>query len=95
MNNLYEYKAKSDGTSIDKHNEDMNYIMNQLVSIYNISNDMKNDLYEAIVCHDVGKVVKSFQDNIESSTRRVRHELLSASIKYLNRGQKLSYINPP
>lgn len=92
MNNLYKYKAKSDGTSIDKHNEDMNYIMNQLVSIYNISNDMKNGLYEAIICHDVGKVVKSFQDNIESSTRRVRHELLSASIKYLNRGQKLAIL---
>ncbi len=92
MNSLDKYKAKSDGISIDKHNEDMNYIMNQLVSIYNISDDMRNDLHEAIVCHDVGKVVKSFQDNIENTIRRVRHELLSASIKHLKRGQKLAIL---
>ncbi|MDI0266235.1 CRISPR-associated helicase Cas3' [Clostridioides difficile] len=92
MNSLDKYKAKSDGISIDKHNEDMNYIMNQLVSIYNISYDMRNDLHEAIVCHDVGKVVKSFQDNIENTIRRVRHELLSASIKHLKRGQKLAIL---
>ena len=92
MNSLDKYKAKSDGISINKHNEDMNYIMNQLVCIYNISDDMRNDLHEAIVCHDVGKVVKSFQDNIENTIRRVRHELLSASIKHLKRGQKLAIL---
>ena len=39
--------------------------------------------------YDIGKVVDSFQNNIENTHRKVRHEMLSASIKGLTEEEML------
>ncbi|MGM9535459.1 MAG: CRISPR-associated helicase Cas3' [Intestinibacter sp.] len=91
-NKLDKYKAKSDNTSILQHNHDLMLIKDQIVDIYNLDKKMVNSLEICIECHDVGKVVDSYQSNIENKKRTIRHEILSASIKNLSDKQKLAII---
>ncbi|WP_283692981.1 CRISPR-associated helicase Cas3' [Clostridium perfringens] len=77
---LKNYKAKLDGTTIYQHSLNLVDILSQLNDIHEI--DDINTLNKCAMLHDIGKCVKEFQDNIESTHRKVRHELLSAS--YLN-----------
>jgi len=91
-NKLDKYKAKSDNTSILEHNNDLMLIKEQIVDIYNLDKKMVNSLEICIEYHDVGKVVDSYQNNIENKKRTIRHEILSASIKYLSDKQKLAII---
>lgn len=89
---LNKYKAKLDGTTLDQHNNDLIQIMNQIEKIYNLDEKMKNSLYKCIKYHDIGKVINSFQKNIENKSRTVRHEVLSASAKELLDEEKLAII---
>lgn len=92
MDKLKEYKAKSDETTIFEHNEYLNIVSKQIKDIYNIDNNMYSSLQKCIKYHDIGKVIDSFQNNIESKNRKVRHEIYSASIKYLLDMEKLAII---
>lgn len=87
-----KYKAKSDGTSLKQHNDDLLNIELQIEKIYNLDDETKIMLKKCIKYHDVGKVVDSFQNNIESKHRIIRHEILSASIKELYDIEKLAII---
>lgn len=89
---LSNYKAKLDGTSIEKHNEELMVIMGQIEGIYNLSEKMKLSLCKCIKYHDVGKVVNSFQNDIENKYRTIRHEILSASVKNLLDEERLAII---
>lgn len=89
---MNKYKAKSDNTTISQHNNDLINIKNQIESIYNINNSMSESLNKCIKYHDAGKVVNSFQDNLESKKRTIRHEILSASIKELTESERLAII---
>lgn len=89
---LKYYKAKADGTTIEKHNNDLKTIKSQIEKIYSIHEKMSHSLDKCIDYHDVGKAVSSFQDNIESRHRTIRHEILSASAKGLSEGEKLAII---
>lgn len=89
---LNKYKAKLDGTSIQEHNEDLIAIANQIKYIYNLDSKMNESLEKCIQLHDVGKVADSFQNNIESKNRTIRHEVLSASIKDLTDEERLAII---
>ena len=86
------YKAKSDNTSLEQHNNDLMIIKKQIEKIYNLNQEMSNSLNKCIYYHDLGKVTDSFQDNIESKNRIIRHEVLSASIKGLSDNEKLAII---
>lgn len=92
MEVLKYYKAKLDGTTIFRHNKDLTIIAKQVESIFDLKQDMIMSLYICIDYHDVGKVVKSFQNNIDSKRRTVRHEILSASIKELRDRERISII---
>lgn len=89
---LKKYKAKSDDTTICKHNNDLFVALEQLLNIHDISDELKSSLRRCISYHDVGKVVDDFQNNIECKHRKVRHEILSASVKNLNESEKLSIL---
>src|SRR3712207_6768430 len=89
---LKKYKAKSDDTTICKHNNDLFVALEQLLNIHNISDELKSSLRKCISYHDVGKVVDDFQNNIECKHRKIRHEILSASVKNLNESEKLSIL---
>ena len=92
MEALKRYKAKLDGTSIYEHNKALELIINQIIEIYNISKDTESKLKKVAKYHDVGKVVDSFQNNIDSKIRKLRHEILSASIKELTIEERLAII---
>jgi len=79
INLLKKYKAKPGEKTIYEHNEDLLNILNQL----NFKGDIYKTMEKVILYHDIGKVVDSFQYNIESRHREIRHELLSASVKDL------------
>lgn len=42
--------------------------------------------------HDIGKAVSEFQDNIDSTQREIRHEIISASVKDLTDEERLIII---
>jgi CRISPR-associated helicase Cas3/CRISPR-associated endonuclease Cas3-HD len=86
---LKNYKAKSDNTTIYKHNEDLLIIAQQVKNIYNLTKKEYDKLIKIIHYHDIGKIHKDFQCNINSINRKVRHELLSASNKDLNENEKI------
>lgn len=91
---LTNYKAKSDGTSILKHNEDLYNVLDQICNIYNIDNEMVNSINKCIEYHDIGKCIDEFQDNLGVKyTPKIRHEILSASLKGLSDIEKLSIIS--
>ena len=92
MEVLKKYKAKLDEISIYEHNKGLEVIINQIIDIYNISKDTESKLKRVAKYHDVGKVVASFQDNIDSTKRTVRHEILSASIRGLTTEERLAII---
>lgn len=89
---LAKYKAKSDGTSILQHNNDLMLIKDQIIDIYNLDEKMINYLEKCIEYHDIGKVIASYQNDIENTHRTTRHEILSASAKNLLDEQKLAII---
>lgn len=89
---LNKYNAKSDNTTIQEHNNDLYLIKKQIKNIYNINDNMNNSLNKCIKYHDAGKSVDSYQNNIESTRRTIRHEVLSASIKELTELEKLAII---
>lgn len=90
--NLKQYKAKSDDTTIYQHNKGLLNTLKQLKSIHNISVSQYNSLEKSIIYHDIGKVTDEFQNNIESTHRKIRHEILSASTKDLTQYEKLSIL---
>ena len=92
QNKLKEYKAKSDNTTIHQHNVDLMNILNQLSTIHNISEGQYNSLYKSIVIHDIGKIASEFQNNIENTHRKLRHELLSASYSDLTEVERISIL---
>lgn len=92
MEALKSYKAKLDGTSIYEHNEALEIIVNQIIEIYNISKDTESKVRKVVKYHDVGKVVDSFQNDIGGKIRKIRHEILSASIKELTTEERLAII---
>ncbi|MEG1410506.1 MAG: CRISPR-associated helicase Cas3' [Terrisporobacter sp.] len=89
---LDKYKAKSDNTSIKQHNDELLKIKEQIKDIYSISDSMSESLDKCIEYHDIGKVVDSYQNSIESLYRTIRHEILSASAKVLTDNEKLAII---
>ena len=90
MNNqlLKKYKAKSDDTTIYQHNKDLLSILKQLENIHKINNSNNITLKKAINYHDIGKCTSSFQNNIESKQRTIRHEILSASCEELSDNER-------
>lgn len=90
---LNNYKAKLDNTTIAEHNDDLKIIKSQIDKIYSIEEIMSASLDKCIDYHDIGKVTYSFQNNIKSTNRRIRHEMLSASAKDLNDSERLSIIS--
>ncbi|MCD3276689.1 CRISPR-associated helicase Cas3' [Clostridium botulinum] len=91
-NKLKQYKAKSDDTTIFKHNKDLLVALEQVLNIHKISEELKSSLRKCINYHDIGKVTDDFQNNIECKHRKIRHEILSASVKNLNESEKLSIL---
>ena len=87
---LKKYNAKSDGITIYQHSQDLNNILKQLKTIHNISN--LQSLEKCCKLHDVGKCINDFQDNIESTNRKLRHEYLSASYSDLTQNERLSIL---
>lgn len=87
---LKNYKAKSDGTTIYQHSLDLVDVLSQLNSIHNIEDI--SVLNKCAMLHDIGKCVDEFQDNIESTHRKVRHELLSASYLNLSFNERLAIL---
>jgi len=88
INLLKNYKAKLNGQSIYSHNQDLIHILKQL----HISKEMYNQLIKIINYHDIGKVVDSFQNNITNTHRKVRHEMLSASVKRLTDIERIAIL---
>lgn len=85
------YDAKSDGTTIYQHNLDLINILKQL----NISKDNYFKMIRIIEFHDVGKVINQFQESLNYSTNkqiRIRHEIISASIKDLDTIERIAII---
>lgn len=89
---LKKYKAKSDGTSIYQHNMDLLNTLKQLKTIHDITEEQYASLKKSIVYHDVGKTTDEFQNNIKSTHRKMRHEVLSASVKKLTEIERLSIL---
>ncbi|HID0768124.1 TPA: CRISPR-associated helicase Cas3' [Clostridium botulinum] len=89
---LKKYKAKSDNTTIYQHNQDLINILNQLKQIHNIDEQQCESLIKSILYHDIGKITEEFQNNIEDTHRKIRHEILSASVKDLSEYEKLSIL---
>lgn len=87
-NILKNYKAKPDGTTIFEHNQDLLNILNQL----NIEKETYNQMLKIIKYHDVGKIVDSFQNNIDKNYREVRHEMLSASVEDLTDAERFAIL---
>lgn len=81
---LKKYKAKSDNTTIFIHNNELEICFKQLIKIHNLSDELVNSIEKCIFYHDIGKVTDDFQNNIQSSHRKIRHEILSASIIDMN-----------
>ena len=92
MDTLSNYKAKSDNTTLQQHNDGLMLIKRQIKEIYNLSKKMIESLEKCITYHDIGKVIDSFQKNIESKIRAIRHEILSASVKNLLDEERLAII---
>ena len=89
---LKKYKAKSDGTSVYQHNMGLLNTLKQLKTIHDIAEEQYKSLQKSIVYHDVGKVTDEFQNNIENTHRKMRHEVLSASVKNLTEIERLSIL---
>ena len=89
---LKKYKAKSDNTTIFQHNQDLQNIRKQIIDIYNIDEKTNVKLDKIINIHDIGKIVDDFQKNIESTHRKVRHEIISASVKNLENDERLAIL---
>lgn len=92
INLLENYKAKSDGTTLLKHICDAIEIAKQIKYIFNLDKSTYISLCRCIIYHDLGKITKSFQNNIESTIRLIRHEILSASVKDLLDKERLSIL---
>ena len=90
MNNLDKFLAKADGETLEQHNEWLNKVLDNILDVYDIKNE--NKIRKCIKNHDLGKVVSSFQDDITSTHRNVRHEILSASLKDLEDDERLAII---
>ncbi|AEB77509.1 CRISPR-associated protein Cas3 [Clostridium botulinum] len=89
---LKQYKAKSDGTTLFQHNQDLLVALEQLSKIHSIPQELKNSLIKCIKYHDIGKVTDDFQNNIESKHRNIRHEIISASAKDLDDNERLNIL---
>lgn len=89
---LKNYKAKSNDITIFQHNKDLQNIRKQIIDIYNIDNIANKKLEKIISYHDIGKIVDDFQENIESTHRKVRHEIISASVENLENDEKLAIL---
>lgn len=87
---LKQYSAKSDGTTIYEHSNDLINILGQLRIIHDIS-DIKS-LEKCAMLHDIGKCIDDFQNNIESTYRKLRHEYLSASYSELTTNERLAIL---
>lgn len=87
MEKLRNYKAKVDKT-IYQHNQELLDILSQLYTTEKEYNQMK----KIIELHDIGKVIASFQDSIESTQRDVRHEIISASLYDLSDDERLAIL---
>ena len=87
---LKKYKAKSDGITIYQHSNDLINILKQLKTIHNLQ-EIKS-LSKCCKLHDIGKCISDFQDNIESTHRRLRHEYLSASYLDLTIDERLAIL---
>lgn len=85
---LKKYKAKSDGTTVYQHNLDLISILNQL----NLNENQYKQMINIINYHDCGKVVDLFQDNIESRSRIIRHEIISASVDSLSTHERIAIL---
>ncbi|MBO3398381.1 CRISPR-associated helicase Cas3' [Clostridium perfringens] len=89
-NCLKKYYAKTDKTTIYKHSTDLIHILQQLRNIHDIDN--LETVNKCAMIHDIGKCVDEFQNNIESTHRKVRHELLSASYLNLTFNERISIL---
>ena len=90
MNNevLKNYKAKADLTSLYDHNLKLIEILDQL----NLDEKTHRSMLKVIYYHDIGKIADSFQNSLTSTHRKVRHEMLSASVKELSDIERISIL---
>ena len=63
-----------------------------MTDIHNIPQELYTSLKKCCNLHDIGKVVDDFQLNIESTYRKIRHEILSASYKELSIEERISIL---
>ena len=89
---LDNYKAKKDGTTLLTHINKAIQLANQIKNIYDLDINIFISLCKCIIYHDLGKVTEHFQSNIDTTSRLVRHEILSASIKGLLDNERLAII---
>lgn len=67
-------------------------ILKKLKKIHNIEHEIYENIKNSIIIHDIGKATDDFQNNIESKIRIIRHEILSASYKNLNKYERYSIV---
>jgi len=96
MNNmnsiLKEYKAKSNNQTIESHNQDMFKLIDSIKHIVNIDKNLYDKINKCIQYHDIGKITNDFQNNITSTMRKCRHEILSASLKDLDIQERIAIL---
>lgn len=89
---LQKYNAKPNGESIYTHNNNLINILNQIDDIYNINSETYEHLVNVCKIHDIGKAHEEFQNNITSTKRKVRHEMLSASYSDLTNNERIAIL---
>lgn len=87
---LKQYNAKLDGTTIYEHSNDLINILKELKTIHDI--DDIESLEKCSKLHDIGKCVDDFQNDVESTHRKLRHEYLSASYSDLTVDERLAIL---
>lgn len=89
---LNKYLAKSDGTTIEQHNNKLLDILRQIIDIYDISY-LSNTLEKTIKYHDIGKCSNSMQKILSGEDCPfIRHEWISASVNILSVAEKLAIL---
>lgn len=88
LNKLKKYKAKfgefqNNPLTLYDHIQDLLNILEQLKIIYHIDDIIYNNIKEASIYHDFGKAHREYQNDENTHFRKVRHEILSASLEGL------------
>lgn len=89
---LKKYKAKSDGVTVYEHSYDLINILKKLKLIHKLDENLYKSIIKCCKLHDIGKCIDDFQNNIESTQRKLRHEYLSASYLDLTINERLSIL---